>query len=795
MDETLNLFSASQESVENSSSSLEIESMDLDNKGIYRYTSSSDELFDLEVFLSSNNNRNSENNEEANENSPQTNSFWGNEMDGEEIFEQIEQETKIKEDDKAIFIINCGEDRQVSEVPPPTRVLLTYEELFSEFDNCPDSFLLREHLRQEGKIEKKAILEICYQAQTIFRKEDNLLHVRSPIIIVGDLHGQFYDLLNILAACGECEEGMKNYLFLGDYVDRGNFGIEIVLYLFTLKISQPNGCFLLRVAVNHECRQLTSFFNFKKEVIEKYDEEIYDVIMETFDCLPITAIVDDQFFCVHGGISPKLISLESINEIDRFKEPPTKGLLSELLWSDPHSEYDSPKSTQYSFTPNDLRGCGYNYSYYAVCKFLSSNNLTCVIRAHEAQQDGYLMYKKNEETNFPSLITIFSSPNYAGLDQNKGAVIQYQNRSVTIKEFKGVDHPYWLPNYNDIFRWSIPFIDTKISSFWTSLISLKQSSNSSFLDNKINFEKSELFEKGELIFENVNGSFNSGLIQENNKMGKGVEKERRIGKIKFLNKLHSTILMNKIKFFIILFNDFNKIRKNHFIGQYLKKNRLSNIGRSQSIGPSFFLTINNKNNNRSSSSSSGSGSSRSGSNRSILSSCKITCQNNTSIIGKDCKNNKYHKQKFQKVGLFKSASLEGHLLKYKLAMGFKKMWLAAEKENRKLQLKASKLLMGEKNSIFDKIENLEYEQSSRYNNNKIIEKNSKLSRSDSVKENIQIENIDQLIQQDELNRSQLKKRKLMTKMFQNKSKNKIRRTNKKTKKLNDKNIRKWKFKF
>ncbi|KAJ3434734.1 serine/threonine-protein phosphatase 2b catalytic subunit alpha [Anaeramoeba flamelloides] len=718
MNENLNFFSASQESIENSSSGIESESMDLENKEIASLSSSFEDLFDLEDYnlLNEKNNKNQNKKKNKNKNS-QITSLWDREIGSGSGDEDEDEE---EEDENSIVLINCGEDRQLTEVPPPTRVVLTNKELFIDFTNCPDSFLLREHLRQEGKIEKKALLELCYKTQTVLRKEENLLHVQSPIIIVGDLHGQFYDLLNILAACGECEEGVKNYLFLGDYVDRGNFGIEIILYLFTLKVCQPKGCFLLR---DHECRQLTSFFNFKSEVIEKYDEEIYDVIMETFDCLPIAAIVDDQFFCVHGGLSPKLRTLESINQIDRFCEPPSNGLFSELLWSDPNPEYDDPKNTQYAFTPNNLRGCGYHYSYQAVSRFLSSTNLTCLIRAHEAQQDGYMMYRKLLETNFPSLITIFSSPNYAGLDQNKGAVIQYQNRSVTIKEFKGVSHPYWLPKYYDVFTWSIPFIETKIGSFWDIFLNLKPSSNLSFLDNKIEFNKNIQIETDELIF------------NPNTKIKKNPRNKKR-----FLNKQHSTILMSKVRLIVLILNDFAKIRKKIFFENYKKKNHLSNIRRTQSIQPSLFFNTNPMNQNI------------------------ITTTN--------------YQPQLQKLGLFRATSLEGHLLKLKLEMGFKKMWLAAEKENRELQIKASKLLMGEKNFIFEKIENVEYDQEQNIKS----QKKPKLCRSESVKEIIEIENIDELIQQDEFKRSQKKKRKLFNQRSQKKINNKIRRTNKNKKK-------------
>ncbi|KAJ6254599.1 hypothetical protein M0813_12201 [Anaeramoeba flamelloides] len=194
--------------------------------------------------------------------------------------------------------------------------------------------------------------------------------------------------------------------------------------------------------------------------------------METFDCLPLAAIVDKHFFCVHGGLSPKLQKVETINLINRFQEPPTNGLYGDLLWSDPDPQYNQPKFTQKAFGFNHTRGCSYHYTFRAVSTFLRENKLTTVIRAHEAKPSGFLMYLKRKQTNFPSLITIFSAPNYLDLYGNKGAVLKYHQKSVTIKEFRAVGHPYYLPKFIDVFQWSIPFITDKISLVWETYMNL-----------------------------------------------------------------------------------------------------------------------------------------------------------------------------------------------------------------------------------------------------------------------------------------------------------------------------------
>jgi serine/threonine-protein phosphatase 2B catalytic subunit len=185
--------------------------------------------------------------------------------------------------------------------------------------------------------------------------EPNLLYLQDPVTIVGDVHGQFYDMREIFRLGGNPEA--TKYLFLGDYVDRGNYGVEIILTLYALKIAYPNLIFMLRG--NHECRQMTSYHNFREECLQKYDQEIYDMLMDSFDQLPLAAIINGQFLALHGGISPELENAMDLNRADRFREPPQLGILCDVLWSDP---VDNDSGLQAGmWMPNPSRGCSYYF--------------------------------------------------------------------------------------------------------------------------------------------------------------------------------------------------------------------------------------------------------------------------------------------------------------------------------------------------------------------------------------------------------------------------------------------------
>ena len=370
------------------------------------------------------------------------------------------------------------DDRVMKNIAPPPRFPIEHQKLFPK-KGIPDWQALKTHLTKEGRVSKQDIIELNNLFKNIIKNEPNVVKLDDPITIVGDLHGQFYDLLRCLEVGGNPEQ--TKYLFLGDYVDRGSFSIEIVLLLMALKIRFKNTITMLRG--NHECRQMTTNFNFKKECEVKYDSEIYNLLMETFDCLPLSCLINEKFIALHGGISPDLKKLEDIKNISRFTEPPKSGLICDILWSDPIDKDEEAKNVLY--LPNKARNCSYIFGAKATKPFLEKNKFLSIIRAHETQLEGFKMHKWNKDIDFPSVITIFSAPNYCDVYGNKAAVIKIKNNMINIEQYNYSPHPFILPDYMNIFNWSIPFVSEKISEMLMHIIKKQELEPHQNNDSKI----------------------------------------------------------------------------------------------------------------------------------------------------------------------------------------------------------------------------------------------------------------------------------------------------------------------
>ncbi|OCH88398.1 serine/threonine protein phosphatase 2B [Obba rivulosa] len=389
----------------------------------------------------------------------------------EKAIGQIKERGPIPEIDFTQHQLDNGftistQERVVKEVQAPAMAVPTDAQFYSREDPTkPDVAFLKNHFYREGRVTEEQALFILEKGTELLRAEPNLLYVDAPVTVCGDIHGQYFDLMKLFEIGGS--PANTRYLFLGDYVDRGYFSIECVLYLWTLKIWYPDTLFLLRG--NHECRHLTDYFTFKLECKRKYSERIYEACMQSFCALPLAAIMNKQFFCIHGGLSPELNTLDDIRNIDRFREPPTQGLMCDMLWSDPVEDFGQERMSD-SFVHNHVRGCSYFFTYQAACQFLERNKLLSIIRAHEAQDAGYRMYRKTRSTGFPSVMTLFSAPNYLDVYNNKAAILKYESNVLNIRQFNSTPHPYWLPNFMDAFTWSLPFVGEKITDMLLAML-------------------------------------------------------------------------------------------------------------------------------------------------------------------------------------------------------------------------------------------------------------------------------------------------------------------------------------
>ncbi|KAF8350081.1 Metallo-dependent phosphatase-like protein [Amanita rubescens] len=260
-----------------------------------------------------------------------------------------------------------------------------------------------------GKVNKSLCLKnteitaICLAARDVFLGQPTLVELSPPVKIVGDVHGQYSDLIRLFEMCGFPPSA--NYLFLGDYVDRGKQSLETILLLLCYKIKYPENFFLLRG--NHECANVTRVYGFYDECKRRCNIKVWKTFIDVFNCLPIAAVVASKIFCVHGGLSPSLHSMDDIKRVQRPTDVPDYGLLNDLLWSD-------PSDTALDWEDNE-RGVSFCFGKTIINEFLVRYDMDLICRAHMVVEDGY------EFWNDRTLVTVFSAPNYCGEFDNYGA--------------------------------------------------------------------------------------------------------------------------------------------------------------------------------------------------------------------------------------------------------------------------------------------------------------------------------------------------------------------------------------
>eukprot|EP01121_Diplochlamys_sp_Union-15-3_P000369 TRINITY_DN10345_c0_g1_i1.p1 TRINITY_DN10345_c0_g1~~TRINITY_DN10345_c0_g1_i1.p1 ORF type:complete len:478 (-),score=77.14 TRINITY_DN10345_c0_g1_i1:121-1554(-) len=289
---------------------------------------------------------------------------------------------------------------------------------------------MMDHFKDRKNIHKKYAYKILIKVREYLMKQPCLINIDVPvgqeITVCGDVHGQYYDVLNIFKINGLPSE-TNPYLFNGDFVDRGSFSCEVIFTFLAFKLLYPNHFFMARG--NHESKSMNKMYGFEGEVIAKYSQEAYEIFGEVFCALPLAHVINKKILVVHGGLfSDDNIKLEDILKIDRFREPPESGPMSDILWSDPQPFNGRGRSK---------RGIGQTFGPDITKRFLEQNGLDLVIRSHEVKDQGYQVEADGK------LITVFSAPNYCDQIGNKGAFIRFEGGELKPKftTFDAVPHP------------------------------------------------------------------------------------------------------------------------------------------------------------------------------------------------------------------------------------------------------------------------------------------------------------------------------------------------------------------
>jgi diadenosine tetraphosphatase ApaH/serine/threonine PP2A family protein phosphatase len=276
------------------------------------------------------------------------------------------------------------------------------------------------------------VLKLCQKLNAdVLDKESRVVLVRSPSFVFGDIHGNLQDLYeyeNEFWASNKASVKDYNYVFLGDFVDRGSHSVEVSVYLFLLKLSQPDKFMLIRG--NHEVRSVNKTYSFYSECNKKYGHQVggqvWDQINQSFERLPIAAVIDEGVFCCHGGVPKALTKLEDLMKIPKpLVQPDVESPAAhELMWNDPIESMTSYnknmvqvlRDRNVEFIANRARSTGFYYTELAVDRFFNCNDLTYLIRAHESVKEGFKIHFNGK------VVTVFSSSHYCGINNSTACI-------------------------------------------------------------------------------------------------------------------------------------------------------------------------------------------------------------------------------------------------------------------------------------------------------------------------------------------------------------------------------------
>ena len=288
--------------------------------------------------------------------------------DARDKYEATLKEHKLRLLKLAIFV----EDKKVEINLEDMIVETTYEgPRLQTIEDCKPAWVVKllDWQKNQKVLHIKFASMIILKARDLFEKDKSLVHITVPedeeVTVCGDIHGQYYDLLNIWTINGAPSE--KNpYLFNGDFIDRGSFSVEVVLSMLAWKVALPNSFFMSRG--NHESKNLNKMYGFEGEVKHKYNEKLYDLFSDLFCYLPIGHCINRKIYIVHGGLYSKDgVKISDVEAVNRIREPGDEGILCESLWSDPCD--DDGRHTS-------KRGVGVMFGPDVAARFLEDNNLS-----------------------------------------------------------------------------------------------------------------------------------------------------------------------------------------------------------------------------------------------------------------------------------------------------------------------------------------------------------------------------------------------------------------------------------
>jgi len=255
-------------------------------------------------------------------------------------------------------------------------------------------------------IKESEVKDLCKIAKELLVNEDNVAKMPTPCTIVGDIHGQFYDLIELFRVGGDIPD--TNYVMMGDYVDRGYHSVESFLLLLVLKVRFPKRLCLVRG--NHESRQITQVYGFYDECLRKYGSvNVWRYCTEVFDHLPLAGLVEERILCVHAGLSPSINTIDQLKTIDRKMEVPHEGPMCDLMWSDPED------IEGWGLSP---RGAGYLFGGDVVHQFNAANHLELITRSHQLVMEGYKAMFGD------TFVTVWSAPNYCYRCGNVASILE-----------------------------------------------------------------------------------------------------------------------------------------------------------------------------------------------------------------------------------------------------------------------------------------------------------------------------------------------------------------------------------